>query len=405
MPARTRHGAFTSVNSKVARSINRSIILNCIRQRQPISRTRIAQITGLNKSTVSNIVDSLLTEELVDQEESREQSIGRSPINLSLKTGKHLSGAISVDSERTRLALVDLDGNVVTQSEIPPDTPDPRLLLKRCADSLANLRASFGRREELLGIGVTIAGIVDSMNSRVVFAPNLGWQDLDLGSVIREAMPDVSPVFIENDAKASALAELWFGRPPLQFSNFVFLSVGRGIGTGIVADRKPLFGASHAAGEFGHMTVHEGGEECMCGNRGCWEAYASDRATVRAYQLAAGRPVDAKSAMSVMDVIDAARTGEPAARDVLRRTGRYIGIGIANIIKAADPEAVIIGGRITQAWDLIYEEIMAPILHDRFFENHTPIVIRPSSLPVRPALMGAAALVLRNVFADVQVTS
>jgi predicted NBD/HSP70 family sugar kinase len=404
MPARTRHGGFTSVNAKVARSINRSIILYCIRQRQPISRTHIAQITGLNKSTVSNIVDSLLAEELIDQEESQEQSVGRSPINLRLRTGKHLSCAISVDSEHTRVALIDLDGDVAMQSEISSDTKDPRQLLAQCADSLSELRKKT-RGADLIGIGVTVAGIVDSLNTRVVFAPNLGWQDLDLGSVIREVMPNAGPVFIENDAKASALAELWFGRPPLQFSNFVFLSIGRGIGTGIVVDRKPLFGASHAAGEFGHMTVHEGGEECMCGNRGCWEAYASDRATVSAYEMARGKPLDTRGVASIMNVIDAAHAGETVARDVLRHTGRYIGIGIANIIKAADPEAVIIGGRITQAWDLIYDEIMAPILHDRFFENHTPIVIRPSSLPVRPALMGAAALVLRHVFADVQVST
>jgi predicted NBD/HSP70 family sugar kinase len=404
MPTKTKHGAFTSVNAKVARSINRSIILNSIRQRQPISRTRIAQITGLNKSTVSSIVDSLIAEDLVDQEESQGQSIGRSPINLWLRKAKHLSGAISVDSERTRVALVDIDGDVAMQTEISLDTMDPRQLLERCATSLSDLRKKT-KGATLLGTGVTVAGMVDSHNARVVFAPNLGWQNLDLFSVIRDVMPNVGPVFIENDAKASALAELLFCKPPVQVSNFVFLSVGRGIGTGIVVDGKPLFGASHAAGEFGHMTVHEGGEECTCGNRGCWEAYASDRATARAYDLAVGPRSGSGTAPSMTDIIDAAHAGEPAARDVLQRTGRYIGIGIANIIKACDPEAVIIGGRITQAWDLINDEIMAPILHDRFFENHTPIVIRPSSLSVRPALMGAAALVLRNLFADVRVST
>jgi predicted NBD/HSP70 family sugar kinase len=400
MPAKTKQGPFTSVNAKVARSINRSIILNCVRERQPISRTSIAHITGLNKSTVSSIVDSLVKEDLVDQQDSNEQSVGRSPIHLRLKTGKYLAGAISIDSELTRVALVDLDGRVVKQTEILPDTRDPRQLLELCEASLADLKTSTGNATHI-GTGVTIAGMVDSLNERVVFAPNLGWQDLDLGKLIHDVMPGAPSIFIENDAKASALAELWFGKPPLRFSNFVFLSIGRGIGTGIVFDRKPLFGASHAAGEFGHMTVYEDGTECTCGNRGCWEAYASDRATVRAYEkdLAAG------TVSSMTEITDAAHAGEAHARDVLRRTGRHIGIGIANIIKAMDPEAVIIGGRITQAWDLIHDEIMAPILHDRFFGNHTPIVIRPSSLSARPALMGAAALVIRSVFADVEVST
>ena len=132
----------------------------------------------------------------------------------------------------------------------------------------------------LRGIGISVAGIVDSAHSRVVYSSNLGWQDLDIGSIAQENCPEIEIITVENDAKASALAELVLGKHGIASSNFIFLSIGTGIGAGIVVDNHIISGSSHAAGEYGHMTLIEGGELCSCGNKGCWEVYASDRATI-----------------------------------------------------------------------------------------------------------------------------
>jgi predicted NBD/HSP70 family sugar kinase len=384
------------------------VIFNFVRERQPISRAAIAKLTRLNKSTVSSIVTSLMHEDLIIEEHGKTRtagrsSVGRNPINLGLKKRKNLVGAISFDPSTTRLAVVDIDGSIVHTDEIKTDVHPTEAFVLRCADTLMAIRAQ-NHLPPLKGIGVSVAGIVDSMQAKVVFAPNLGWVDLDVGEILKKQCPDSGIVAVENDAKAAALAELWFGHYDINLVNFVSLSVGRGIGAGIVIDRRILTGESNLAGEFGHMVLIEGGEPCACGNLGCWEAYASDRATVQRYALAKSINQDDAFAMTIDDVIAAARGADSVAREVLRKTGQYLGIGIANIIKTVDPDAIIVGGHIRTAWDLIATEIMEEVRKRAFFGKSGSTMILPTSLTVRPSLLGAAAMAQRKLFTDVRVT-
>jgi N-acetylglucosamine repressor len=361
-------------------------------------------LTKLNKSTVSSIVAGLLDEDLVLEEADRAQSVGRTPINLRLKTGKHYIGTAYFDSGGTHLAVVDIDGTVKQTMEIAANGEPAETFAARCFDELYAIRKRI-HIPRYKGIGVTVAGIVDALHSKVVFAPNLGWENVDLSVIIREHCPDVPVMAVENDAKASALAELWFGKHDLRLFNFVFLSVGRGIGAGIVVDKRVMDGESHAAGEFGHMTVIEGGEPCSCGNRGCWEAYASDRATVQRYlQSKAVQPTKA-STMSMETVIAAAGAGDDAAKDALLKTGHYLGLGIADIVLAVDPEAIVIGGSITKAWDLIYPEIMDAVTRRAFFGKKRNTTILPSALRSPAPALGAAALTIRQMFTDFRVAT
>ncbi len=385
----------TNFNSKVVRDLNRSVILNIIREQQPISRARIAELTNLNKSTVSSIVESLIKERLLHEQAERTQSVGRNPINLRLRTGTHLFGVIYFDSVTTKLAVVDIDGTIKKTVDRPTEAGHPEQFVARCLRDLSGLVHGNGS-PGLTGIGVTVAGIVDSAQSKVVFAPNLGWDDLDLEKVIRDSCPDVSNIALENDAKASAVAELWFGHHDVTLSNFVFLLVDRGIGAGVVVDGRVLYGESHAAGEFGHMTIIEGGEPCACGNAGCWEMYASDRATVKRYadekHLNGQRAAD----LSLDDVIEAGKNGDSSALEVLKGCGYHLGLGIANIVKAIDPSAVIIGGRITGAWDIIYPEIMKILTQRAFFGKKGVTSILSTSLAAKSPLLGAAALAIKR---------
>ncbi len=400
---RARQVQVTKFNSKVVRDLNRSTILNIIRDQQPISRAKIAQLTNLNKSTVSSIVGGLIEEALLVEQVEKSSSVGRSPINLRLRTGRHLFGAIYFDSALTRLAVVDIDGSIKQSLAIQTETAQPEKFIIRCLAELDELRKQ-NTYPAFTGIGVTVAGIVDTALTKVVFAPNLGWDDLDLAKIVRECFPDTSTIALENDAKASAVAELWFGQHDITLSNFVFLLVDRGIGAGVVVDRRVLYGDSHAAGEFGHMTIIEGGDRCTCGNEGCWEMYASDRATVHRYTAMKGLNGDRATQLSLDNVIEAAREGDSTAREVLEKCGYYLGLGIANIIKAVDPATVIIGGRITQAWDIVYPEIMAVLTMRAFFGKNGHTSILPTSLSAKSPLLGAAALSIKNFFANYRVT-
>lgn len=391
-------------NSKVLRSVNRAMILNIIRELQPISRIKIARLTGLNKSTVSNIVAELLNEELIYEQVSVDQNVGRNPLNLYLKLGKYYVGAINVDSSLTRFAVADIDGSIKGSSTINTETDNPESFIEKCIKELLTLCDKLGIKH-LEGLGVNIAGIVDSENLIVNFAPNLGWEDFNIGEVIRRMIPDIKNIAVGNDAKSSALAELWFGTHETDLSNFVFLSIGPGIGAGIVVENNLVDGEFHASGEFGHMTIFEGGELCTCGNHGCWEAYASDRATVQRYSLKKHSTVGQTVDFVIQDIVDLAQQKDELAIDIIKQTGYYLGLGMANIIKAIDPHAIIIGGRITQVWDIIYPEISNIIKQRAFFGKKKNIKILPTSLIVRPRLLGAATLAIKEIFDDYKIMS
>ncbi len=400
---RTRHDHIVSINSKVGRKINRAVILNFIREKQPISRARIAELTKLNKSTVSSIVASLLAENLLVEESGVDLGIGRKPINLRVKTGDNVVGAIYIDSARTAIAIVDVNGTIRCSEEIKTEADRPREFIAFALTKLGTLRRQQ-RLHPFRGVGVTVAGVVDPQQLKVLYAPNLGWEDLDVGTTMREHTAEVETMTLENDAKASALAELWFGKHNLQPTNFVFLSVGRGIGTGIVIDNHILSGSSHAAGEFGHMTIVEGGDACSCGNQGCWEVYASDRATARRYATIQGLDMQQACSITLSDIIMSARAGDAHAREALLISAHYLGLGIANIVRTFDPEVIVIGGVITQAWDLISPEIMQTVQRRGFLGTQRNTTILPTSLSASPPLLGAAALSIRKIFADYRIS-
>jgi predicted NBD/HSP70 family sugar kinase len=396
---RQKHERITRINSKIARNINRSVILNTVRQHQPISRARISEITRLNKSTVSSIVANLVDEELLTESPDRGGAIGRNPVNLTVKQGKHFVGAIALDAPLSRVALVDIDGAVKARDEIFTPAVSAESLISQCITRISEMRSTLGSHK-FRGIGASVAGIVDSTQMQVIYAANLGWSHVDLGTVIRAQAPDVEVVSVENDAKASALAELLLGRHRLGSSNLVFLLLGAGIGAGIAVHGRILSGSTHAAGEVGHMTVVDGGEQCSCGNAGCWEIYASERAPVRWLAETKQSQPGAKVPSTLSDVFDWARRGDEDARKALRLWAQHIGVGIGDIISIFDPEVAIIGGSITQVWDLVYEDINQAARGRGTFSRQRATTILPTSLPDNPSLLGAAALSIQRIFAD-----
>jgi len=390
-------------NAKVLRGINRGMILNIIREKQPISRINIARLTGLNKSTVSSIISELLKDDLIFEEVNEDQNVGRNPINLSLKLGKYYVGAINIDTSLTRFAIADIDGSVKGTSSIETKSKDPLQFIDMCVEEISNLCDKLGIKH-IEGIGISVAGIVDSEKLAVNFAPNLGWEDFKLGELLKEKLPRIKNISVGNDAKSSALAELWFGDHEIDLSNFVFLSIGQGIGSGIVVENKLMNGEFHASGEFGHMIIYEGGELCTCGNNGCWEAYASDRAIVKRYIEKKPGRIDHSIDFIAQDIIDLAKKKDETAIEILKQTGYYLGLGIANIIKAIDPHAIIIGGKITQVWDIIYPEIMTIVMQRAYFGKKKNIKILPTSLTTLPRLMGAATLAIEEIFDGYKIT-
>ncbi len=380
------------------------MILNIIRERQPISRINIARLTGLNKSTVSSIISELLKEDLIFEQVNEDQNIGRNPINISLKLGKYYVGAINIDSSVTRIALADIDGSIKGTANIETVPKNAVKFVEKCIEELNALceRLKIGNLE---AVGVSIAGIVDAEHMKVSFAPNLGWEDFNIGELLIKNLPKVKNIAVGNDAKSSALAELWFGNHEVDLSNFVFLSIGQGIGSGIVVENKLMNGEFNASGEFGHMVIYEGGEQCTCGNKGCWEAYASERAIINRYASAKPDTLDNTADYIAQDIIDLAKNNDELAIEILKKTGYYLGLGVSNIIKAVDPHAIIIGGKITQVWDIVFPEITSIVMQRAYFGKKKNIKILPTSLRTLPRLMGAATLAIEEIFDGLKITA
>lgn len=389
-------------NLKVVRNVNRALILNLIRERQPISRVQIARLTGLNKSTVSSLVYDLIGDNLISEHEAADNNVGRNPIQLSIRNDGNFVGAINIDSEKTSLAIFDIDGRLQDSFSKNTEPENPEGFVKSCILELFRWCRRMGIGN-LKGIGVSIAGIVDPEKSRVIASPNLGWDDFDVGQVIADASPRDIFISVDNDSRSSALAELWFGTHQNDLSNFVFVSVGPGIGTGIVANKDLLPGAFYASGEFGHMTLFEGGQLCSCGNYGCWEAYASEMATIAHYATLLRLNHAQAAQITFQDLAENSRAGEPQALKALTEMGHFLGLGIANILRALDPQAIVIGGRVTQLWDLVYPEIAKTVSQRSFFGIRHQVEIRPTSLEVPPRLLGAATLAIKEIFDDYKI--
>ncbi len=383
-------------NAKFLRELNTQTILRLIRERQPISRVKIAKLTGLSKPTVSSIIAELLQEDLIFEKVGEGQGVGRNPVNLSLKLGKHFVGAIEIDSPVTNIGITDIDGRMISISSILTDVGTPKATIAKCVKELRTVCTSL-KIDQLKGLGVSVPGIVSSEGEIVEFAPNLSWRNFGIRKMIQKFIPDVRDITIGNGAKLAALAELWFGTHETDLTNFVFLSITPGIGSGIVIGKRLLEGENQESGEFGHMVINDGGELCSCGNSGCLEAYASDRATASRYSVKAH---EANMRYSMEAIISKAREGDTNANDVLRQTGYYLGLGISNIVKTIDPHAIIIGGLITQVWDIVYPEIMEVVRTRAYFGRTKGLEILPTSLKVPPRLLGAAAVAIEKMFLD-----
>jgi predicted NBD/HSP70 family sugar kinase len=378
------------------RDINRQIILNYVRERGPISRAEIAQETALQRSTVSLIVDELKSGGLVE-EVSGESTGGRPPTLLSLRTADAVAIGVDLGTRRTIVATSDLAGRVLEQEEFPTD-PDAQKTISHIIDRARRFIAKSG--ETIEGVGVSLPGLVDQETGTASFIPHFKWRDLEIVREIREAVG--LAVTADNDANAAALAELWFGRPEIrEVRDFIMVLIEEGIGTGIVFDGQVHRGKSGAAGEFGHMTIgRDAPVACAAGSRGCWEAFASERAALARYaKLKGGEGASVEFAR----LVELAFEGECEAQSALKETAHYLGLGIANLIQGLSPEAVIVGGPIVRAWSLIANDIRTAV-QENICRGLPPAQIIASTLGAEPTLMGALSLVLMTKFTQVSLS-
>ncbi|MGH9767482.1 MAG: ROK family transcriptional regulator [Blastocatellia bacterium] len=390
---------FQVATSETARDINRRIVLNLVRNHQPISRADLARHSGLQRSTVSVITEQLIKENWVIEGANGHAPRGRKPRFLHLNKERVGIIGTNIRPATTSLALANLDAHFVAQESFPTPQNPKRFM----AELIPRLHSLIKMRPEITceGIGVSLPGRVDLASQRLVFAPNLGWGAIDLKTPLEEATG--LPVELENAANACALAEIWFGRHSEGVRNLVAITVSEGIGSGLILNHQLARGSTGMSGEFGHVTVVEDGLECRCGNRGCLEVYASNSAAVR-YYAGSGAPVrNSKAgartpgqAPTFDDVLRLAEQKDPKAVEAVNQMARYLGVGLALLVTGLAPDVIVVVGEVTRVWNQI-----GPVIHDviknRSF-THAPTRIIPTDPASDPRLRGTIALVLQKHF-------
>ena len=371
--------------SETARGINRAIVLNLIRRRQPISRADLARASGLQPSTVSLITEQLTREKWVVYGSVGRLPRGRRPTFLQLNDRRAIL-ALDLRPANSTVAVADVNGNFLQRQSIQtPDHPDAAVKIF----SERILRMITDHPELLFeGIGVVIPGRYDERRGRVVFAPNLKWPEFDLKAPLEKATG--LPVKMENAANACVLAEVWFAQSAVR--NLLAVTVSEGVGVGIFADGHLLHAANGMAGEFGHIPLDTTGPQCGCGAHGCWEVYASNWAALRFYGATnrAGGP-------SFQDLLALADGGDQHALRALDHMAQEIGRGMRMVIAALSPEEIVFVGEFTRLWSH-----MGPIIEravkDSVLIGNPPLVRPAAAEPSVARLRGTVAMVLQDHF-------
>lgn len=399
---------FHVATRSTSREINRRIALNLIREHQPISRADLARRMSVTRGVAGVLVQELIGQGLIYEGATGETARGRKPTFLHLRTQDRLAVAVDVRFSKTYLMLCDFAGRQLaleifdTVFTLPEFTKDLAARIRR----MLKAQGVEGRCE---GLGVVVPGMVDQRTGRILNAPTLGWRDVDIRD--RLAAATGLPVQIENSARACSLAQLWLGRGENAGpQSFVYVSVSDGVGVSVVVNGELVRGRDHIAGEFGHMPLSLDGPRCMCGMTGCWEAYISNLATLSRYfgrTLSKPSPNSLRDAghgsFTVTDLAARARGGDAKAVAAIQATARFLGLGLATIVNAVNPDRIYLSGEVTTAWDLIEGAVREALAERALTESAGRTPLRVVSTQEHPRLRGAAALIAAPTFAAPRV--
>jgi N-acetylglucosamine repressor len=386
-----------NIDAATMRRMNRATVLRLIRDFRTTSRIDIAQITGLNKATVSNIVDELMEDKFVHEIGYGSSSGGRKPILLRFNANAAHAVGMEVKPSQLTTVVCNIRGETAYHHVIPVDLRDDSqdkravLLTLMAQEIQAAIDAAPKSPYGLVGVCVGLPGMVNYYTGKVYYLAGITTEEWDLKTALTERFS--VPIFCDNNANCGAWNEylLHGERPP----SLVYVNAGAGVGAGIVIDGKLFRGQNGSAGEFGHMTINPMGSRCACGNYGCWEEYASERSLLR-YIQEAGTDDSLFSPDSPLidQVLHEASRDNRAYIRAFHSLGQYLGIGITNIINALNPAEIVLGGSLAGAATFVLPEIERVVNHRT--RSHTKhILIRIGN--VNSVAIGAACLTIEDV--------
>lgn len=387
-------------NKELIKDINRSLVINEIRLNETISRTDISKNLNLGLSTVTNIIDELEQQNLIYEIGEADSTGGRKPILIKFNNNYGYIIGIKIEENNLLLALTDLKGDISYRVKVSfKKGSSSEIVLNILIENILDLIKRIPSNKNLLGIGIAVSGLVDQKKGLLIYSGMLNWDNVNIREILKNKF-DV-PIYVDNDVNVYSMAELWHGKG-IQLSNFIVISYGSGIGSGIVINKKLYTGQFGGAGEIGHMVLVAGGRQCECGQRGCLEAYASEnfimdyiKENISFYNESI---INLNEDLSIEKIFEFAKKGDMLAINALKLSAKYLGYGILNVINIFNPSTIILAGEGMIAKDIILP-IVNEIVQNNFFKMHEKkIKILISELGEDAWVIGASTLVISNLF-------
>lgn len=365
-------------------------LLRLLRDGRPRTRSELAAVTGLARSTVAQRVDALLASGLIGPAGEAASTGGRPPTTFSFRPAARVVLAADLGAAHIRLALTDMSGTVLADTGAGPDVRDgPEHVLDWVAEAGRVLLDQAGRSTgDLLGLGIGLPGPVQHSTGRAVNPPIMpGWNDFDVPGYIGTRM--AVPVLVDNDVNIMAIGEHHTAWPDT--GHLMFVKVATGIGCGIISEGRVYRGARGVAGDIGHIHVPRAGERpCRCGNTGCLEAVAGGAA------LAEELTAQGVGARGARDVAELARGGSVPALRALRQAGRDIGGVLSASVNMFNPEVIVLGGALVQAGDHLLAGVREAVYRRSLPLATEHLRIASSTTGESAGVLGAAAMVIEH---------
>lgn len=392
-------------NNKFLKQFNETSLLELIKLNKQISKADLAQLTGLSPTACGVIVSNLLEKGYIREAGIGISKGGRRPNLYELNPKSYYSIGVDIDVDYIRFILMDITGNVeyrdMISSRFDQSVSESIAFIEKKVRQIIERNAI--REDRLLGVGVSVPGMVDNVTHEVIFAPNLGWERVDLESMM-SGMGNF-PIYVDNEAICSAISENWIGCCTEQ-RDFVCINMKSGIGSSIFADGNLYRGCSGSAGEIGHIMVDHNGPKCACGNYGCLETLVSSRSMVEKAQKLVRQgliadfsdELDINSINSIDFIIDAVKAGNESARVILVEAAGYLGLAVANLINTINPSRIVLGKELVKFSEDILEHMRNIALAKALKYPASRVEILASELGEDSSALGAAIVPLKKLF-------
>ncbi len=401
---------FTGDQEKV-RKVNRSLILNTLRLHAPVSRAQVANITGLTRGTVSNIVNSLIEEGLVLEDQLQDSKVGRPSILLRLRPDGGAVIGVEIGVDFISVLLTNFVAELLWETRVKTSPSQSQTDIIHQAETYIEQALDIAKEHTLrpLGIGVGLPGLVNVRQGNLIMAPNLHWQNVPLRLMWNQRFH--LPIYIDNEANLSTLGEYYFG-VARHTDNFIYLSSDIGLGGGVMLDGRLFRGANGYGGEIRHIQRDPQGELCACGRVGCWETLVGPRAVLRRVK----NELSVRQDMQLLEacsgdfgnltfemIVQFALDGNVICREAMEDVAVNLGVGIADLVNIFNPQMVVIGGAFIAGKDILHSIIEKTIVSNALQPSVENLQIKFSERNTEACVLGAVAVVLDDILRELAI--